>query len=74
MRFARLLLLFAAIGSLAGCATFQVLVPTIEHEPANASEELHYLLIKRKGGKQTVYDCYSRPGGDWAPECKRVRI
>jgi len=64
---ATVLLLVAATG-VSGCATYSVYIHDDE------SDYNHYVLLKTGPAKETLWDCYSRPGKKWDPTCVRVKM
>lgn len=61
-------LLAVAVAAGSGCATYSVYIHDDE------SDYNHYVLLKTGAVKETLWDCYSRPGKKWDPTCVKVKM
>jgi hypothetical protein len=63
-----ILLLVATAGVGSGCATYTVYIHDKE------TDYNHYVLLRNGAIRETLWDCYSRPGKKWDPTCVRVKM
>ena len=61
-------LLLVASGLLASCASYTLYVHDEE------TDNNHYVLLRAGAARETVWDCYSKPDGEWDPICIKVKM